>query len=57
MGVGVFYINGARVSPAGSNYLTLQWDAEAGGVFRWKVRGWEDDVYEEWPGAERLEDE
>lgn len=52
-----FYINGARVSPTGFNHLTLQWEPDEGGVSRWMVRGWEDDVYEEWTGAEHLEDD
>lgn len=52
-----FYINGARVAPTGFNHLTLKWETGVDGISRWVVRGWEADVYEEWAGAECLEDD
>lgn len=52
-----FYVNGVRVAPEGANHLTFEWVQDESGVSRWALNGWEADVYDEWSGADRLDDE
>ena len=51
-----FFVNGDRVAPRNASYLTLKL-APSASVSRWVIAGWEEDVYEEWTGLARLDDE
>lgn len=51
-----FFVIGDRVAPRNASYLTLKLDQSAA-VSRWVAVGWEEDVYEEWTGLVRLDDE
>jgi hypothetical protein len=51
-----FYVNGARVSPAGVSHMKLKLERGLDGVLRWVASGWEADVYDEWTELGLLEE-
>lgn len=51
-----FFVNGDRVAPRNASYLSLKLD-QSNAVSRWVAGVWEEDVYEEWTGLARLDDE